>query len=109
MSSWRTEEEDPLDVGEIADGILARAGRLALDSRLTDEKAAWLINALHLLPSVRREDGFLLKLKFIREREEGEWAIEDKFDPIWEERRKGQAVIEITRGQGMDFGLVSQM
>jgi len=33
LSTWRVEAEDPLDVGDIkiADGMHARAGRLALD------------------------------------------------------------------------------
>ena len=37
FSTWRVEAEDPLDIGdiEIADGMYARAGRLALDARMT--------------------------------------------------------------------------
>ncbi|MEW8687545.1 MAG: hypothetical protein AB2556_17155, partial [Candidatus Thiodiazotropha sp.] len=85
VSSWRVEEEDPLDIG-----IRARAGRLALDARMTDERAARLLDSLP-------EGGFLLKLKFLREQEEGEWAVEDKFDPVRVERKKGQAIIEISR------------
>ncbi|MEW8689151.1 MAG: hypothetical protein AB2556_25295 [Candidatus Thiodiazotropha sp.] len=40
VSSWRVEEEDPLDIGdiEVADGINARAGRLVLDACMTDER-----------------------------------------------------------------------
>ncbi|MEW8688994.1 MAG: hypothetical protein AB2556_24510, partial [Candidatus Thiodiazotropha sp.] len=62
FSSWRVEEEDPLDIGdiEVADSSHARAGRLALDARITDERAARLIDNLP-------EGGFLLKLKFLRE------------------------------------------
>ena len=38
FSTWRVEGEDPLDIGdvEIADGMHARAGRLALDARKAD-------------------------------------------------------------------------
>ncbi|MEW8689257.1 MAG: hypothetical protein AB2556_25825 [Candidatus Thiodiazotropha sp.] len=86
------EEEDPLDIGdiEVADGTHARAGRLALDARMADERAARLLDSLP-------EGGFLVKLKFLREQQEGEWAVEDKFDPVREERKKGQANIEISR------------
>ncbi|MEW8688888.1 MAG: hypothetical protein AB2556_23975, partial [Candidatus Thiodiazotropha sp.] len=71
-------------------GIHARAGRLALDARMTDERAARLLDSLP-------EGEFLLKLKFLREQQEGEWAVEDKFDPVRVERKKGQAIIEISR------------
>ncbi|MEW8688910.1 MAG: hypothetical protein AB2556_24085 [Candidatus Thiodiazotropha sp.] len=39
FSSKRVEDEDPLDISdiEVADGIHARAGRLALDARMADE------------------------------------------------------------------------
>ncbi|MEW8688999.1 MAG: hypothetical protein AB2556_24535, partial [Candidatus Thiodiazotropha sp.] len=68
FSSWRVEEEDPLDIGdiEVAGGIHARAGRLALDAHMTDERAARLLDSL-------LEGGFLLK--FLREQQEGEWII----------------------------------
>ncbi|MEW8688555.1 MAG: hypothetical protein AB2556_22305, partial [Candidatus Thiodiazotropha sp.] len=77
-------EEDPLDIGdiEVADGIHARAGRLALDARMTYERAARLLDSLP-------EGEFLPKIKFLREQQEGEWAVEDKFDPIRVERKKG--------------------
>ncbi|MEW8688936.1 MAG: hypothetical protein AB2556_24215, partial [Candidatus Thiodiazotropha sp.] len=70
VSSWRVEEEDPFDIGdiEVADGIHARAGRLPLDARITDERAARLLDNLP-------EGGFLLKPKFFREQQEGEWAV----------------------------------
>ncbi|MEW8689124.1 MAG: hypothetical protein AB2556_25160 [Candidatus Thiodiazotropha sp.] len=82
--SWRVEEEDPLDIGdiEVADGIHVRAGGLALDPRMTDERAARLLDSL-------LEGGFILNLKFLREQEEGEWVVEDKFDPVSVERKKG--------------------
>ena len=47
FSTWRVEEDDPLDIGdiEIADGMHARAGRLALNARMT---ASGLPNFLQL-------------------------------------------------------------
>ena len=38
FSTWRMEEVDPVDISdnEIADGMHARAGRLALNARMTD-------------------------------------------------------------------------
>ncbi|MEW8689008.1 MAG: hypothetical protein AB2556_24580 [Candidatus Thiodiazotropha sp.] len=62
FSSWRVEEEDPLDLGdiEVADGIHVRVGRLALDTRMTDERAARLLDSLP-------EGRFILKLKLLRE------------------------------------------
>ncbi|MEW8688757.1 MAG: hypothetical protein AB2556_23315, partial [Candidatus Thiodiazotropha sp.] len=46
-----------------------------------------------LLPALKNESG----LKFLREQQEGEWAVEDKFDPVRVERKKGQTIIEISR------------
>ncbi|MEW8689048.1 MAG: hypothetical protein AB2556_24780 [Candidatus Thiodiazotropha sp.] len=92
FSLWSVEEEDPLDIGdiEVADGIHVRAGRLALDACMKDERAARLLNSLP-------KDGCVLKLKFLREQQESEWVVEDKFVPIRMERKKGQAIIEISR------------
>ena len=44
FSTWRVEGEDRLDIGdvEITDGLHARAGRLALDARMADARAAQL-------------------------------------------------------------------
>ncbi|MEW8687818.1 MAG: hypothetical protein AB2556_18560, partial [Candidatus Thiodiazotropha sp.] len=83
----RTHDIDDI---EIADGIHARAGRLALDARMTDERAARLLDSLP-------EGGFVLKLKFLREQQEGEWVVEDKFDPVRLGRRQGLAILEISR------------
>ena len=81
----------PLDIGdiEIADGMHARAGRLALKGRMTDVRATQLLAALP-------EGNFILRLKFFRENDD-DWVIEDKFDPVRTERKKGQGVIEISR------------
>ena len=85
------EEDDPLDIGdiEIADGMHARAGRLALNARMTDVRATQLLAALP-------EGNFILRLKFLRETDD-DWVLEDKFDPVRTERKKGQRVIEISR------------
>ena len=91
FSTWRVEAEDSLDIGDIhiADGIEVRAGRMALDARMTDARAAHLLQKL--------PDGeFILKIKFLREHDEGDWVIEDKFDPVKMERRRGQAVATIS-------------
>ena len=92
FSTWRVETEDPLDIGdfEIADGMHARAGRLALDARMTDVRAARLFTALP-------PGQFILRIKFLRERAEGDWVVEDKFDSVRDERKKGQGIVEISR------------
>ena len=63
---------------------------LALDARMADIRATQLLAAL---PGGE----FILKLKFLRERQEGAWVLEDKFDPVRAERKKGQGVIEVSR------------
>ncbi len=65
FSTWRVEAEDPLDVSdvEIADGMHARADRMALDASMTDGIAA---RRLRTLP----EGEFILKIKFLREHDE---------------------------------------
>ena len=68
----------------------ARAGRLALDARMAIERAARLLDSLP-------EGDFLLKLKFLREKAEDDWDVEDKFDPVRAERKKGLGVIEVSR------------
>ena len=87
-STWRV-EKDPGDV-EITDGMIARAGRLALDARMADGRVARLLGN-------RPEGDFLLKLKFLYKRVEGDWVLEDKFDHVRLEKKKGQAVVEVSR------------
>ena len=65
-----------------------RAGRLARDARMTDARVTQLLAALP-------EGEFILKIKFLRE--QLEWVVEDKFDRIRAERKKGQGVIEISK------------
>ena len=88
FSTWMVEEEDPFDMGdtEIADGIYARAGRLAFDACMTDVRAARLLTALP-------EGEFILRLKFLCEDVEGDWCVEDNFDPVRAERNRGQGII----------------
>ena len=84
FSTWRVEEEDLLDIGdvEIADGMRARAGRLALDTQMADERAARLLDSLP-------EGQFLLKLKFLRENED-DWVLEDVWsNPGWAKEGPG--------------------
>ena len=57
---------------------------------MTDARATQLLAALP-------EGEFILKIKFLRGQREGEWVVEDKFDPIRAERKKGQGVIEISK------------
>ena len=91
FSTWSVEEDDPLDIGdiEIADGMHARAGRLALNAQMTDVRATQLLAALP-------EGNFILRLKFVCEKDD-DLVLEDKFDPVRTERKKGQGVIEISR------------
>ena len=73
FSTWRVEGEDRLDIGdvEIADGMHARAGRLALDARMADVRATQLLAALPGGTEV------LLRIKFLREKAEDDWVLED--------------------------------
>ena len=73
FSTWRVEREDPLDIGhvEIVEGIHARAGRLALDARMADVRATQLLAAL---PGGTE---LLLRIKFLREKAEDDWVLED--------------------------------
>ena len=58
FSTWRVEREVPLDIGDIEIGMHVRAGRLALDARMTDARATQLLAALP-------EGEFILKIKFL--------------------------------------------
>ena len=40
---------------------------------------------------------FLLRIKFLQEKAENDWVLEDKFDPVRAERKKGRGVVEVTR------------
>ena len=92
FSTWRVELEDSLDIGDvkIVRGIHARAGRLALDAQMADVRATQLLAAL---PGGTE---LLLRIKFLREKAEDDWVLEDKFDPVWAEQKKGQGVVEVS-------------
>ena len=62
------EEDDLLDIGDIQidDGMHARAGRLALNARMTNVRATQLLAALP-------EGNFILRLKFLRETDD-DWV-----------------------------------
>ena len=78
FSTWRVEGENPLD------GMHARAVRLALDARMAD------VRATQLLAALPGDTEFLLRIKFLREKAEDNWVLEDKFDPVRAERKKGR-------------------
>ena len=92
-STWRVEREYALDIGdvEIVEDIHARAGRLALDARMAD------IRATQLLAALPGGTELLLRIKFLRDKAEDDWVLEDKFDPVQAERKKGQWVVEVSR------------
>ena len=69
----------------------ARAGRLALDARMPD------VRATQLLAAVLGGTEFLLRIKFLREKAEDDWVLEDKFDPVRAERKKGLGVVKVAR------------
>ena len=59
---------------------------------MANERAAQLLTALP-------EGEFILKLKFLWEKAEDDWVLEDKFDPVRAERKKGQGVIKVARNR----------
>jgi hypothetical protein len=89
FSTCRVEAEDLLDIDEveIAHGMHAIAGRLALDARMTDVRAARFLTSL---PTHQ----FILRIKYLRERNEGDWIVEDKLDPVRAEKNRG--IVEIS-------------
>ena len=56
---------------EIGDGMYARAGQLALDACMTDQRAA------QILAGLPEDDEHLLRIKFLRERN-GDWVVSMK-------------------------------
>lgn len=55
---------------------------------MTDERAVRLLAAL-------TEGKFVVIIKILREKNEGDWVVEDKFDPVRREGREGQGIVEI--------------
>lgn len=93
FSTWRVQVEDPL----------MREEAIIADARMTDERAARLLDNIS-------EGEFNLRLKFLRGRDQGDWFIEDKIEPIREEVGRGQGIVTITRENqpgaltGIDWG-----
>ncbi len=58
---------------------------------MLDKRAAQLLTVLP------EDDEHLLRIKFLCERDEGDSVVDDKFNPVRAERKKGQGVIEISR------------
>ena len=61
---------------------------------MTDERAAALL--VEFLRIEFLEGEFLLKLKFLREQNEDDWVVEDKFDPTRTKNRKGETIVAIS-------------
>ena len=53
--------------------------------------------AARLLAALPGDAEFLLRIKFLREKAEDEWVLEDKFDPVRAERKKGQGAVVVAR------------
>ena len=63
------------------------------------ETAGWHwmadVRATQLLAALQGGTEFLLRIKFLREKAEDDWILEDKFDPVWADRKKGRGVVEV--------------
>ena len=55
------------------------------------------VRATQLLAALPGGTEFLLRIKFLQEKAEDDWVLEDKFDPVWAEPKKGQGVIEVAK------------
>ena len=92
FTTFHIEEDDPLQLGDLV--LLSeheiRGGRLIQNSQMDDERAALFLQSL--------PEGveYFLRIKFIWERDEGDWVVEDKIEPVRVERRKGQRAVEIS-------------
>ena len=67
FSTFRVEVDDP------------RRGGMVLDTRLIDVRVGQLIRGLP-------EGRHILRIKFLREGEDGKWVIEENFNPVKTER-----------------------
>jgi len=54
------------------------------------------VRASQLLAALPRGE-FMMKLKFLGERAEGNWVVKDKSDPVQAKRKKRQGIIEISQ------------
>ena len=55
------------------------------------------IRATQLLAALPGGMELLLRIKFLQEEAEDDWVLEDKFDPVRAEQKKGQGVVEVSR------------
>ena len=55
------------------------------------------VRATQLLMALPGGTELLLRIKFLWEEAEDDWVLEDKFDPVKAERKKGQGVVEVSR------------
>ena len=75
---WELQEDSPVKI----------------DATMTDERAAALLAEFRRTEFLEGE--FLFRLKFLREQNEGDWVVENKFDPVRTEEGKDEAVVEIS-------------
>ena len=66
-----------------------RGGKYILNSMMDDKRASQLIQSLP------EDSRYLLRIKFLRQNENG-WFVEDKYDPIGLEKKKGNKCVEIS-------------
>ena len=90
FTSWRQETPDPYDLGDVVvnSHIRVVAGNVVEDNTIDATRAAEVLGGL--------EGTYLLKIKLVKEEEEGVFVVEDAFQPLRAGRTRGQAVIEIT-------------
>ena len=90
LDSAKTEFEVDDAIAVFSTWRIETDGQSELNARLTDERAAEICKGLP-------KGEYMLKIKFLRENTEGQWVIEDKFDPIKTEKKKGQRIVEINQ------------
>lgn len=60
---------------------------MAFDASMADERAARLLAAIP-------EDDFILKVKYLNGKNEDDWALLGKFDPVRAERKRGKVLLK---------------
>ena len=74
---WVTIVQNAKDEFEI-DGAMAAYSTFKtfeLDATMTDERAEYILKSIP-------EGEFIMRIKFIREKDDNDWVVEDKYDPI---------------------------
>ena len=56
------------------------------------------VRATQLLAALPGGTELLLRIKFLRKKAEDDWVLEDKFDPVRAERKKGQGGRRVLSG-----------